>query len=521
MPIKKKRISPRQKMINLMYVVMMAMLALNVSSDVLNGFSLVEESLNRTTENATSTNQSIYTNFEAQMKANPTKVKVWYDKALYVRGISDSLFNLAEELKVAIVKKSDGENGRVDAIKNREDLEASTHIMLAPVRGRGEELYNAINNYRDKISEMVTDTAKRAIIISNLNTDVPHEIRTLGKNWQEYMFENMPTAAAVTLLTKLQSDVRYAEGQVLHNLIGNVDVKDVRVNQLNAYVIPNSQTVVQGGKFSAQIIMAAVDTTRRPTIFVGGKEIQSENGLYETICGRTGDFTLNGHIEMVNGDGEKVRRDFEQKYTVVAPSATVSADIMNVLYAGYDNPISVSVPGVPNNQITASMSGGSLEAKGNGKFIARPETVGSDVEITVSARNEGRSQVMGKFGFRVRKLPDPTAYIAYNDADGNPEHFRGGNLSKQVLMGSEGIGAAIDDGLLNIEFSVVRFETVFYDAMGNAVPYRSEGPKFSDRQKNQIRALSRNKRFYITNIQAVGPDGVERTLSGAMEVIIK
>lgn len=521
MPIKKKRISPRQKMINLMYVVMMAMLALNVSSDVLNGFSLVEESLNRTTENATSTNQSIYTNFEAQMKANPTKVKAWYDKALYVRGISDSLFNLAEELKVAIVKKSDGEDGRVDAIKNREDLEASTHIMLAPVRGRGGELYNAINNYRDKISEMVTDTAKRAIIVSNLNTDVPHEIRTLGKNWQEYMFENTPTAAAVTLLTKLQSDVRYAEGQVLHNLIGNVDVKDVRVNQLNAYVIPNSQTVVQGGKFSAQIIMAAVDTTRRPTIFVGGKEIQSENGLYETICGRTGDFTLNGHIEMVNGDGEKVRRDFEQKYTVVAPSATVSADIMNVLYAGYDNPISVSVPGVPNNQITASMSGGSLEAKGNGKFIARPETVGSDVEITVSARNEGRSQVMGKFGFRVRKLPDPTAYIAYNDADGNPEHFRGGNLSKQVLMGSEGIGAAIDDGLLNIEFSVVRFETVFYDAMGNAVPYRSEGPKFSDRQKNQIRALSRNKRFYITNIQAVGPDGVERTLSGAMEVIIK
>ena len=88
-------------------------------------------------------------------------------------------------------------------------------------------------------------------------------------------------------------------------------------------------------------------------------------------------------------------------------------------------------------------------------------------------------------------------------------------------MGSEGIGAAIDDGLLNIEFSVVRFETVFYDAMGNAVPYRSEGPNFSDRQKNQIRALSRNKRFYITNIQAVGPDGVERTLSGAMEVIIK
>ncbi len=521
MPIQKKRISPRQKMINLMYVVLMAMLALNVSSDVLNGFSLVEEGLNRTAVNATSTNESIYSTFEAQMKANPTKVKAWYDKAQYVRQISDSLYNLAEELKVAIVKKSDGPEGRVDAIRNREDLEASTQVMLAPVRGRGGELYDAINTYRDKIAEMVTDTAKRAIVIINLDTEVPQNVRILGKNWQEYMFENMPTAAAVTLLTKLQGDVRYAEGEVLHNLIGNVDVKDIRVNQLNAYVIPNARTVVQGGKFSAQIIMAAVDTTRRPTIFVGGKEIQSDHGLYETVCGRTGDFTLNGYIEMLNGDGEKVRRDFEQKYTVVAPSATVSADIMNVLYAGYDNPISVSVPGVPNNQITATMTGGKLESKGNGKFIARPEAVGNDVEITVTARNEGRAQVMGKFAFRVRKLPDPTAYIAFTSAEGNPEHFRGGNITKQVLMGTEGIGAAIDDGLLNIEFSVVSFETVFYDAMGNAVPYRSNGAKFSDQQRAQMRVLARNKRFYITNIHATGPDGVERTLSGAMEVIIK
>ena len=104
-----------------MYVVMMAMLALNVSSDVLNGFSLVEESLNRTTENATSTNQSIYTNFEAQMKANPTKVKAWYDKALYVRGISDSLFNLAEELKALkepIFLVGDGSNLTFNTLKD-------------------------------------------------------------------------------------------------------------------------------------------------------------------------------------------------------------------------------------------------------------------------------------------------------------------------------------------------------------------------------------------------------------------
>ena len=432
MPIQKKRVSPRQKMINLMYLVLMAMLALNVSSDVLNGFSLVSDSLNKSTQNASHVNNDIYKTFEEQMKNNPAKVKQWYDKAQYVRGISDSLFNLAEELKVAIVRESDGKEGNVNDIKNREDLEASTQIMLAPGTGRGKELYKAINNYREKIVKMVTDKEKREIISSSLSTEVPTKGRLLGKNWQEYMFESMPTAAAVTLLTKLQSDVRYAEGEVLHNLISNVDLKDIRVNQLNAYVIPSSQTVVQGGRFSAQIIMAAVDTTRRPTIYIGGQPIKSEHGLYETVCNKTGDFTLNGFIEMLNGDGEKVKRDFSQKYTVVAPSATVSADIMNVLYAGYDNPMSVSVPGIPSNKLQVSMTGGTLTQKG-----------------------------------------------------------------------------------------VLGFQTVFYDAMGNAVPYKSNGANFTDQQKNQIRGLARGKRFYITEVHAIGPDGIERQLDGAMEVKIK
>jgi len=521
MPIKKKRISPRQKMINLMYVVLMAMLALNVSSDVLQGFSLVEESLNKSTQNASVSNQGIYSTFEKQMKDNPAKVKQWYDKAQHVKSISDSLYNFAEELKIAIVRKSDGEEGNVRDIRNREDLEASTQVMLAPGTGRGEELFNVVNSYRKEITKMITDKEKREIISSNFSTEVPKKAKILGKNWQEYLFENTPTAAAVTLLTKLQSDVRYAEGEVLHNLIGNVDVKDIRVNQLNAYVIPTSQTVVQGGRFSAQIIMAAVDTTRRPTIYVGGQQINSDRGLYETVCTKTGDFTLNGYIEMLNGSGEKVHRDFTQKYSVVAPSATVSADIMNVLYAGYDNPMSVSVPGVPNNKLRVSASGGQLTKTGDGKYIARPDNPGGEIVVSVSVDNEGHSQVMGKFTFRVRKLPDPTAFISYSDGNGGENHFRGGALSKQVLMGTEGISAAIDDGLLNINFKVQGFETVFYDAMGNAVPYKSNGDKFTDQQKNQMRGLARNKRFYITDVRAVGPDGIERTLEGAMQVIIK
>ena len=504
-----------------MYLVLLAMLALNVSSDVLNGFSLVADGLKKSTENASKMNLGIYSTFEEQMKNNPAKVKQWYEKAQYVRGMSDSLYNLAEELKEAIVRKSDGKDADVNNIQNREDLEASTQVMLAPGTGRGKELYDAINSYRERIVKMVTDKDKRALITSNFDTEVPLKATTLGKNWQEYNFENTPTVAAVTLLTKLQSDVRDAEGEVLHNLVSNIDVKDIRVNQLNAYVIPNAVTVVQGGRFSAQIIMAAVDTTRRPTIYIGGRQIQSDKGYYETVCNKTGEFTFNGYIEMLNGSGEKVRRDFSQKYNVVAPSATVSADIMNVLYAGYNNPMSVSVPGIPSNKLRVSMTGGSFEQKGEGKYNARPTTPGTEAVITVAAESEGRVQEMGKFTFRVRKLPDPTAFIAYAAEGGGDNHFTGGGLSKQILMNTEGIGAAIDDGLLNIAFRVNSFEIVFFDAMGNAVPYQSNGSKFSDQQKAQMRGLARNKRFYIREIHATGPDGIERTLNGVMEVIIK
>ena len=521
MAIKKRPVSPRQKMINLMYVVLMAMLALNVSTEVLNGFSIVEESLKRTTQNASLENHVIYDDFAVQMKKNTQKVKQWYDKSQKVKQMSDDLYNLADELKLAIVQEADGSDGDVQNIRNKEDLEAANQVMLSPNRGRGKELYNAIINYRTQMLSMVTGYHQKKMIASNLSTDIPANAQTMGKNWQEYMFESMPAAAAVTLLSKLQSDVRYAEGEVLHTLVSNIDVKDIRVNALDAFVIPNSQTIVRGDKFSARIVMAAVDTTQKPQIFIGGKEVNLPGGLYETVTGRTGDFTLSGFIQVENGNGELLKRSFEQKYTVVDPSATVSADLMNVLYAGYSNPLSVSVPGVPVNKVQATMTGGTLQPTGPGRYIARPTAVGQNVTITITSTNTGRAQQMGQFTFRVRRLPDPTPYINMKDESGSPIRYKGGGLSKAQLMGVDGIGAAIDDGILDIAFRVQSFETVFFDNMGNAVPMVSDGASFSARQKDTFRKLQRNKRFYITRVNAIGPDGISRKLNTSMEVIVK
>lgn len=503
-------------MINLMYVVLMAMLAMNVSTQVLDGFSIVDESLQRTTANAVQENQNMYDDFEAQMKSNPEKVRQWFEKATMVKRMSDSLYNFAQELKVEIVREADGAKGDVKNIDRKEDLEAASHVMLAPGTGKGKKLFDAINSFRERILTMVEDEAQRKIIESNLTTQLPKNAKSMGKNWQEYMFEDMPAAAAVTLLTKLQSDVRYAEGEVLHTLVANIDMKDIRVNKLSAFVIPNAQTIVRGDKFSAQIVMAAVDTTQQPQIYIGGRHMNLRNNTYEITTGSTGEFNLTGYITMQNGKGDVIRRDFSQKYTVVDPSATVSADLMNVLYAGYTNPMSISIPGVPLNKVSATMSGGTLQPVGPGKYIARPASVGKDVTINVMSLSTGQARQVGQFTFHVRKLPDPTAYIAIGT-----NRYRGGGLAKASLMGVDGLKAAIDDGLLDIQFRVLSFETVFFDNMGNAVPMASGGASFSQRQKDAFRGLSRNRRFYISRVTAVGPDGITRTLPSSMEVIVK
>jgi gliding motility-associated protein GldM len=200
--------------------------------------------------------------------------------------------------------------------------------------------------------------------------------------------------------------------------------------------------------------------------------------------------------------------------------ATISATMMNVLYAGINNPISISVPGVPMSAVQATMTNGTLTRNGD-SWIAHASKVGSEATITVSAQLDGRTQQVGQMTFRVRKLPDPTAYIAMKDGSGNTVHYKGSpkRISKAALMAADGLGAAIDDDLLNVSYTVVSFSTVFFDSMGNAIPEVSAGSKFSERQKEQFKRLKPGKSFFISNVKAKGPDGITRDIS-PMEVAL-
>lgn len=514
------RLSPRQKMINLMYIVLTAMLALNVSSDVLDGFTQVHQGLNRSNTTVGMRNEATYRQLADFAEQNPGKGLAWLEKAREVRERTSSLSSLVDSLKLQIVLKVDGEDADPDNIINRDDLEAAAVVMLNPANPLGQKLRQRVDDYREYVVALMPDSVKSAAISQSLATDAVVRRGTLAaQTWEESKFDQQPVVAAVTLLTKLQNDILYAEGEALSSLLSQVDAGDLRVNELNAYVMPQSRLVMRGGKYSANIVLAAVDTTQRPQVFIEGKKLDNSRGLYEVSTGSTGTFSYKGWLEVAHGDGTSTRHDFASSYTVIEPMATVSATMMNVLYAGIENPVSISVPGVPMGDISASMTNGTLTRQGD-NWIAKPSEVGKDAVITVSANMDGNNVQMAATTFRVRKLPDPTPFIAFTDANGHTDHYRGGRpFAKALLLKSPGLEAAIDDGLLDTPFKVLGFETVFFDSSGNAMPEVSDGAAFSQRQKQQFQRLSRGKRFYISRIRAVGPDGLTRDLS-PMEVIV-
>lgn len=492
-----------------MYLVFIAMLALNVSAEVLDGFGLVDRSLRTSSGTISDRNNLIMEELALYSKQNPDKAGEWYKKGEEVRAMTDSLTNYIQELKYRMVRQADGRKADVDNIKRKDDLEAASTVMLSPINGESKKLKNAIDNYRILVTQYILNPDHRNIIERSLSTQ-----RTGNKSWEAMHFENIPLAAAITILTKIENDLLAAEGVALENILNSIDVSDFRVNQLNAYVIPESDIVIRGGDYKARVVLSAEDTTQLPIIYLNGTTPTLDNTRAFTLeANRTGTFPLEGHLEISGNDGSIIRRDFRSSYTVIEPLATIAPTLMNVLYAGIDNEISISVSGIAPQNINARMTNGTLSRRGN-MWIARPNAVGQNTIITVSVETtDGASRQITSDEFKVRALPDPSPFISYTDANGNPAMFKGGSISKSILMNTDRIEAAIDDGILNIPFRVTNFRTIFFDSMGNAIPEISNGNQFSDRQKEQIRRLSRGSYLYISGVKAAGPDGTEREIA--------
>lgn len=510
-----RRTSTRQKMINLMYLVFIAMLALRISTEVLDGFDLINDNIQSTIKNTTSRNDQLYTELNDSYRHNPEKSKDAYTLAQVVKFRSDSLYNYMQELKWEVAVRTDGKKADVDNLRTKDNIDAASEVFLAPNGGKGKAFKEAVDDYRETIAKMIGDPNKKVLIEDALSTEPSERAKQQNKNWLQASFYNMPSIAVITYLSELQSTVRQAEGEALNTLIKGIDMSDFRVNDLTAYVIPESKTVVRGAPYRANIIVAAVDTTQRPKVVVNGKTVT--DGQLQLPTGSTGTFDLKGYIELIGRDGEPYIRNFKDSYSVIEPMAIVEPKLMDVVYAGIDNELVISVPGFTASEIQASASqGGALNRKGN-LWVARPTNIGGKFVVNVSVKTPGGTRSMAQKEFRIRRLPDPAGFIPYTDAKGVARTFKQGRISRNVLLNAGGIKAAIDDGVLDIPFTVLGFRTVTIDAMGNALQEVSAGANFSARQLEQIRRMDRGTLFLISTIRVKGPDGAEREIA-PMEV---
>ena len=507
--------TPRQKMIGMMYLVLTAMLALNVSTDILNGFTLVDKSLHSSIAASDTRNSKLYNDFKAANADNPEKTQEWFDKAVEVQVRADSLFNYIQDFKEHIAILADGQK-KVDQWK-AQGIDPTLHIegnsnldvtaQYAINEGHGVELKEIVAYYRDFAAGLAEQDAElRESILRNLATERDYNAHEKDScDWEIAVFEGMPVGATITILTKMQNDVRTTEGQLIQYLMDRTDAGDLRVNKLNAYVIPNSNYVIRGGKYTAQIILAAVDSTQRPEYYIEGQRI-NDHGIYEVAASGVGVKKYSGWIAYQNpATGEMENLPFSSEYSVGEPAVTISNNDLNIMYRGYDNKFSISVPGVANDKVKVSVNGASVRQQG-GIWIIKPGDNAKSVSISVSAELDGRMQQMGNKEYRVKALPKPGAYFKSGENEYNGEKA----IPRSALLNASAtvIASYGPDGLLDLPFQISGFR-----ANINGVYLESKGNKFTREQMDRLGKLKPDNSVIITDIRAKGPDGKEIRLS--------
>jgi gliding motility-associated protein GldM len=536
--------TPRQKMIAMMYLVLTALLALNVSKDILNAFIVVNESMESTNITLSQKVEGNYAMFEKQMAISPEKVRENYDKAMQVKEFSDELVGYIEDIKITVVSKTEGidfeetktgyyaylegksEENPISArnLKKMDNYDVPTNYFCGDKHdasnGEGMVLKNKIEEYKNKVLGLLDDK-NRAIIEPKFGLETEGEYTDMsGKevNWVQQNFYHTILVADVVILNKLIADVRNAEADVVGQLYTSVSDEDFKFDQIDAKVVPKSNYVLTGEEFEAEIFVAAYDSKTQPEIVVGSavdsatneisgtqvtvEEFKNGVGIYRVQAGATGTQTYGGVITVKTGLGEK-KYSFDGEYTVAQPSATVSPTKMNVFYIGVDNPVSISVPGVPTEKVRPSISNGTLSATGGGNYNVRV-TGGQTATINVGAEMEGGSRSMGSFEFRVRRVPDPKATIS-----GRTD----GKISKNELLAAGAVIPVMENFEFDLHYNIVGYTMYIQTQGSDLASSTSTSPAFSGQMRTLIQNAARGRKVTFEDIRARGPDGSIRKLN--------
>lgn len=545
--------TPRQKMIGMMYLVLLALLAMNVSKEVLNSFILIDEALTNTNKNYAGKVDGTYSEFEKQMSVDPVKTRPWYTKASTVKQIADETVKYIQDLKREVIWKTDGLEAEYASyeevpdslwllknIKNKDNYDAPTELLVGPeatAPREGEysavELKGKLQAFKDACEKALGPKGQQEVSIP-MKFESSKNASGVVENWESTNFYHIPQAAVVTNLSRFEAEVRNAEADVMNWLLSNISAADFKFDTLAVKVLPNTDYVVLGDSFKADVIVAAYSTTQNPRLTVG-KDIDTtgtmdEWGIVDAVdTARVhikdgvasykykptseGEVTWGGFIQMLKpgSEDEYVKYPFKHSFIVAKPSLVVSPTKMNVFYRGLENPVDISVSGMASSKLQATMSNGSLSKKPDGTYIAKPGS-GDKCIISVSAKmDDGSTKTFGTMEFRVKRVPPPAPKIA----GVGPE---GGKVSKVQMQNVNKVFATMEDFLFDLRFNVVSFELLAY-YQGTPRVLKSNNANFTNEMQQIINQQRPGNRLFFQNIFAVGPDGVKNNIGGVNIVI--
>ena len=430
-----EKLPPRQKMIGLMYLVLLALLALNVSKDILDAFILVNTSLENTVVNYEEKNKLLYADFNEAKIFDPNKVSPLWDKAQIAKKESSVLINYIKKLQSKLIQtteeitEQEADTLQLKHVNGKDNYDIPTNILIGQSedgsKGLAKELKTKLAEYKKNMLELFSEEQQKALNIDLKTADIA---TTKGsESWEMGNFYHTPLAASITLLSKIQADVKNVEYDVVSTLLNYAGKKKFNFDTIVTKVIPNSNYVLIGEEYKADVFLAAFSTTQNPKILIGKFDssttelidiqdtVPVSNGLgkYSVSTNKEGIYSYEGVLQLKNSSGGVENFPFKSEYIVAKPSLVVSPDKMNVFYIGPDNPVSISVPGVASENIRATIKGpgNRISKTSNGKYTVKLKTgTPKNVKVNVSAvMPNGETRSMGSMPFVAKKLPQPIA----------------------------------------------------------------------------------------------------------------
>lgn len=489
---------PRQKMINMMYLVLTAMLALNVSAEILNAFKTVNESLLTANVTIDSKNADIFRSFQEKLNDPKTaeRAKIWEPKAQQVKKYSDDIVRYIDGLKMDIMKAAGYTAENPEKMKD-DDLEATTRIMSDPGT-KGKELLQKLTDYKKNVLGVDSSVNKEFGKDLPINLNIPKSNnQSSKKDWGSAYFNMTPAIAAITILSKFQNDVKNSEAMVvdfLHRKVGEVQLV---YDEFQAFAGTNSLYLMPGQELQITAGVGAFSKAAQPSVTIDGSPVTlNADGVaeYKSNVGGPGTYTKKVVINFIKPDGTPSQVTKDVQFTVGNPTGiSVSADDVKVLYIGLDNHISIGGGTAGDEKISVSMDNGTLTKTGAGKYVTRPGKPGT---ATINVTVDGKTT---PFTFRVKTVPDPVAKVGNN---------KGGRMRVNEFKAQFGVRADLENFVFEgVRFSVQSFTITFNGAGFSQFTFQDVNGDSFDSIRNLIEKCKIGTSVIIDNIEANGPGG--------------